>query len=79
MTAHEVVIRLGHPFDIKVNGQPWAVDVREVTIPFDNQAAAEAAAREITVSVREVHDAGGEDYRPVVAGEVVRVRGEITG
>ena len=33
--------------------------------------SAEGALGEIQMSVRQVHDAGGEDYRPVVAGEVV--------
>jgi hypothetical protein len=71
VTAHEVVITLGRPFDITAN--TFSVyDVREVRVPFADQQSAEAAAAEIVVSVRPVHDAGGEDYRPVVLGEVVR-------
>jgi hypothetical protein len=73
VTAHEFVIRFGRPFDAKV-GDRWIEGVREVTVPFtfDGQANAEAALREVRLSVRPVNDAGGEDYRPVVAGEVVR-------
>jgi hypothetical protein len=71
VTAHEVVITLGRPFDITAN--TFSVyDVREVRVPFADQQSAEAAAAEVVVSVRAVHDAGGEDYRPVVPGEVVK-------
>lgn len=70
MTSHEIVIRFGRPFDIRIRGE--FSSATEVTIPFDNQQSAESALREVTLSVRPVHDAGGEDYRPVVAGEVVQ-------
>jgi len=69
VTAHEIVIRFGRPFDIRIRGE--FRDATAVTIPFADQQSAEAALREVTLSVREVHDAGAEDYRPVVAGEVV--------
>lgn len=76
MTAHEVVIRLGRPFDIQARGEyqrpPVVTSTREITIPFADAASAEAALREITLAVRRVNDAGGEDYRPVVAGEIMR-------
>lgn len=75
--THEVVIRLGRPFDIHTNWGAFLADVREITVPFADRESAEAAQREITVSVRPVHDAGGEDYRPVVRGEVVRQAAEI--
>ena len=71
MTAHELVIRFGRSFDIRTPRGAFLADVREVTVPFADRESAEAAQREITVSVRPVHDAGGEDYRPVVAGEVI--------
>jgi len=69
VTAHEVVIRLGRPFDIRIRGE--FRDTTEVTIPFADRESALAASLEVTVTVRPVHDAGGEDYRPVVAGEVL--------
>lgn len=73
MTAHELVIRFGRPLDIQADrGGPFRADVREVTIPFADRESAEAAQRELIVHVRQVRDAGGEDYRPVVVGEVVR-------
>ena len=72
MTAHEVVIRFGHPFDIRTGRGAFLADVREITVPFADRESAEAAQREIIVHVRPVHDAGGEDYRRVVPGEVVR-------
>jgi hypothetical protein len=53
--------------------------VREITVPFADRESAEAAREEVTVSVRPVHDAGGEDYRRVVPGEVVREPAEIEG
>lgn len=73
MTAHEVVIRFGRPFDVHLSNGFFVTDVREiaVTIPFADRESAEAALREIETFVRAVHDAGGEDYRPVVAGEVL--------
>ena len=71
VAAHEIVIRLARPFDVQVGGT-FVNNVREITIPFGDQRSAEGAFAEIQVSVRRVHDAGGEDYRPVVAGEVVR-------
>lgn len=67
--SHEIVIRFGHPFDIRIRGE--FRDTTEVTIPFNDRGSAEAALREVTLSVRAVNDAGGEDYRPVVAGEVI--------
>jgi hypothetical protein len=69
VTSHEVVIRFGRSFDIRIRGE--FRDTTEITIPFADQGSAEAALREVTLSVRAVHDNGGEDYRPVVAGEVV--------
>lgn len=69
MTSHEVVIRFGRPFDIQIRGE--FRDTTEITIPFADQGSAEAALREVEVSVRAVHDTGGEDYRPVVSGEVL--------
>ena len=77
MTAHEVVIRFGRPFDISTDQCAFLADVREITVPFADRESAEGAQREITVHVRPVHDAGGEDYRPVVPGEVVREPAEI--
>jgi len=72
VTAHEIVVRLGRPFDIKLQGVPFAfVSTREIAIPFADLESAEAALREVGMFVRPVHDAGGEDYRPVVAGEVI--------
>lgn len=66
---HEVVIRFGRPFAVAIRGE--FRDTTEITIPFADRESAFAAHREVTVTVRPVHDAGGEDYRPVVAGEVV--------
>jgi len=82
VTAHEVVIRFGHPFDVQLRGThsgvPFAfTTTAEITVPFSDRDSAEAAQREITVHVRPVHDAGGEDYRPVVPGEVIREPAEI--
>lgn len=76
MTAHELVIRLGRPFDLRAGGT-WVTGVREITVPFGDRESAEAAQREITVHVRPVRDAGSEDYHPVVAGEVIRQAAEI--
>jgi hypothetical protein len=76
MSAHELVIRLGRPFDIHTTVGAFIAGVQEITVPFADRESAEAAQREITVSVRPVHDAGGEDYRPVVAGEVIREAAE---
>lgn len=76
MASHELVIRFGRPFDVQVPGGAFLRDVREVTIPFADRESAEAALREVEVLVRAVHDAGGEDYRPVVAGEVVATEAE---
>jgi hypothetical protein len=76
VAAHEIVIRFGRPFDVKAGGK-FINDVREITIPFGDQQSAEDARAAVEVFVREVHDAGGEDYRPVIAGEVI-VQGEIT-
>ena len=72
MTAHEVAIRFGRPFDVQTPAGGWLGDVREITVPFADRESAEAALREIETFIRPVHDAGGEDYHPVVAGEVVR-------
>jgi len=85
VTAHEVVVRFGRPFDVRARdctagtGGDTFRTVREIAVPFADRESAEAAQREITVHVRPVHDAGGEDYRPVVAGEVVREPAEIEG
>lgn len=72
--SHEVVIRFGRPFDIRIRGE--FRDTTEVTIPFADQGSAEAALREVTLSVRAVVDTGGEDYRPVVAGGVVQTEAD---
>lgn len=77
MGSHEVVIRLGRPFDMQTDRGVFLTGVREITVPFADRESAEAALREIAVSVRPVHDAGGEDYRSMVVGEVVRP--ELTG
>jgi hypothetical protein len=79
VTAHEIVIRLGRPFDLNTNWGAFVASVREVRIPFGDRESAEAAQRDITVSVRPVRDAGAEDYRPVVAGEVIGPWPEIEG
>jgi len=77
VTAHEVVIRLGRRFDIRTSSGAYLAGISEITVPFADRESAEAAQREITVHVRPVHDAGGEDYRRVVPGEVVREAAEI--
>jgi hypothetical protein len=79
MAAREVVIRFGRPFDILTGQGVFVANVREIRVPFADQQSAEAAAAEIQVSVRPVHDAGGEDYRPVMAGEVLREPAVIEG
>jgi len=71
VTAFEVVIRLGRPFSVRLDGRDRFVSARELTVPFANREAAEGALREVQTSVRQVHDAGGEDYRVVVPGDVV--------
>ena len=81
VTSHELVIRLGRAFDVRIparfndNGHPtggaFLADVREIAVTFNDRESAEAAQREAVVFVRAVHDAGGEDCRPVVAGEVI--------
>lgn len=71
MSAHEIVIRFRRPFSVVTDGK-WQHNVREVTVPFADAASAADAAREIAIEVRPVHDAGGEDYRPIVAGQVIR-------
>lgn len=74
----QVVVEFGRDFDIEIigrhkSGPPQYVRSPEgIAIPFNDRESAEAAQREIRVYVRPVHDAGGEDYRPVVPGEVVR-------
>jgi hypothetical protein len=70
VAAHEIVIRFARPFDVQVGGK-FISDVREITVPFGDQQSAEDALTEVEVSVDQVHDAGGEDYRPVIAGEVI--------
>jgi len=77
--TYEIVIRLGRPFDLQGDGGQFLAGVREITVPFADRESAEAAQREITVFVRPVHDAGGEDYRTVVPGEVIRQQPEIEG
>lgn len=74
--TYEIVIRLGRPFDIDT-GDGTFLGVREITIPFADQQSAEAAAAEVRITVRPVHDTGGEDYHPVVPGEVIRQPAEI--
>jgi hypothetical protein len=76
MPPHEIVIRLARPFDLRAGGT-WVTGCMEITVPFGDRESAEAAQREINVSVRPVHDAGSEDYHPVVAGEVIRQAAEI--
>ena len=78
MTAFEVVITLGRPFDVQIRNHDnerryasFGESTIAITIPFADRASAEAAQREISVSVRQVRDAGGEDYRTVVAGEAL--------
>ena len=78
-SPHELVIRFGRPFDIRTPDGAFLANVREVMVPFADRESAEAAQREITVCVRPVHDAGNEDYRPVVPGEVIREPAEIEG
>lgn len=82
----QVVIALGRPFDVQVHDTNTSRDLarryastREITIPFDDRESAEGAQRDIRVWVREVHDAGGEDYRPVVPGVVVGDASELMG
>jgi len=91
VTGHEVVIRFGHCFDVLIGDEypspprKWAGkedgfnSVTEIRVPFANRESAEAAQREITVCVRPVRNTGGEDYRPVVPGVVVREPAEIEG
>ena len=81
-SPHEIVIRFGRPFDVQLrgtySGSPFAfASTSEITVPFADRESAESAQREITVHVRPVHDAGGEDYRSVVPGEMVREPAEI--
>jgi len=72
VTAFEVVIRLGRAFSVRLDGRDRFITAAEfVTIPFANRETAEAALRDVQMSVRQVHDAGGEDYRVVVPGDVV--------
>jgi hypothetical protein len=77
VTAFEVVIRLGRPFDVETHVTAGGTGritsgVREITIPLTGgRESAEAALGEVQMSVRQVHDAGGEDYRPVVKGRVL--------
>ena len=73
---HELVIRFGRSFDVQLrgthSGAPFAfTSTSEITVPFADRESAEAAQRDITVHVRPVHDTGGEDYRPVIRGEVI--------
>ena len=71
MNSWQIVIELGRKFDVEVNGDYHTI-TPVITIPFGDRESAEGAQRDIHVWVREVHDAGGEDYRPVVPGEVIR-------
>ncbi|HEX3388842.1 MAG TPA: hypothetical protein VHT94_07375 [Streptosporangiaceae bacterium] len=79
MNQHEVARRFGRPLSARISpevpGTPpgYFVTVSEVRIPFADQANAESAMTDIDIRVRPVHDAGGEDYRPVIRGEVCRV------
>jgi hypothetical protein len=79
LNSHEVVIRLGRPLSARLVPPPpgtqpgYFATVSEIRIPFADQASAESAVTDIDIRVRPVHDAGGEDYRPVVRGEVYRV------
>jgi hypothetical protein len=91
MAPHEIVIRLGRVFDVLIDDEfkkpprLWIGEedrfqkVTEIRIPFADQASADAALAEVSLSVRAVHDTGGEDYRPVAAGEVVKAKAEIEG
>ena len=66
---YELVIRLGRRFSADA-GDGVFRPVREIRIPFaGGREAAEAAQREVQVFTRRAHDAGGEDYHPVVAGQ----------
>lgn len=49
--SHELVIRLGRPFDVWVAGG-YLNNVTEFTVPFDGEQYAESAAAEIKVTVR---------------------------
>jgi hypothetical protein len=67
VTAHEIVIRLGRPFDVQTDHGAFRANVREITVPFADQQSAEAAAREIEVTVRAVNAAGrGSTVNPVI-------------
>lgn len=68
---HEVVIRFGRLFDVRLPDGSFLPGVRELRVPFADRGSAESAQRDVQVFVRRVHDAGGEDCRPVVAGEVL--------
>ena len=70
-SSHEIVIRFGRSFDIRTTGGAFLADVQVITVPFADRETAEGAQREITVHVRPVRNAGGEDYRPVIRGEVI--------
>lgn len=72
VTSHELVIRLGRPFDVQTRDGTFLVDVTALTIPFDNREAAESALQDVQMYVRPVHAVAGENYRPVIKGEVVR-------
>lgn len=76
MTQHEVVIQLGRELDVQLREGPsgpkvFSANIREITLAFNDRESAEAAQRDITVHVRQVRDADGEDYHPVVASEVI--------
>jgi hypothetical protein len=79
VTAFELVIRLGRPFDVQTGNRAFLAGVREITVAFADRESAEAALRDIQTSVRQVHDAGGEDYRPVVAGKLVYSPDQLLG
>lgn len=78
MADHELVIRLGRPFDVQIGGR-WHEGAREITIPFARREDAEGAQREVQLFVRQVHDAGGEHYRTVVQGSVERPGTDLSG
>lgn len=42
MTAHEIVIRLGRPFDVQGDSGQFLAGVREIRIPFADRESAEA-------------------------------------
>lgn len=78
MNSWQIVITLSRPFDVEINGK-YLSGVRTVKIPFATILEADDALTQMVTEVREVHDAGGEDYRPVVPGVVLGSASELMG